>query len=340
MADSRNAAGALDHVVVVLFENRSLDNVLGHLYGPDDGKTFEGVIGKQLSNPIPEWAEHGADRKVVPYTVATDMDAPNPDSGEEWYHTNTQLFSVLDEHNRFKIGEEVTAPWNAPPPGATPTMDGFVTDYISTFTGEMGRQPTYDEYAQIMTGYTPEQLPVLNGIAREFGVFDHWFSEVPSQTFMNRSFWTAATSSGIVVNSPVKKWFTKNDAETIFERLEQHGKTWKIYVMEPMPLSFHGVIHYPRLKHRLATNVVPFAEFEKDAAAGTLPDFSLIEPNFIAGHGDYHPAFGRSLAHGPTPTRSTRRPRSAPARPSWSASSRPTAPASRSRARTSGTPLC
>jgi phospholipase C len=281
----------------VLFENRSFDNVLGHLYGPGDGKTFEGVIGKGLTNPIPDWAEHGAERKTVPYTIATDMDAPNPDSGEEWFHTNTQLFDVLDEQNRFKPGGEVTEPWNAPPPGATPTMDGFVTDYISTFTAEMGRQPTYDEYAQIMTGYTPEQLPVLNGIAREFGVFDHWFSEVPSQTFMNRSFWTAATSSGIVVNKPVKKWFTKNDAETIFERLDQHGRTWKIYVKQPMPLSFHGVIHYSRLKDRLATNVVPFAEFERDAAAGTLPDFSLIEPNMISGHGDYHPAFGRALGH-------------------------------------------
>jgi phospholipase C len=286
---------AIDHVIVVLFENRSFDNVLGHLYGPGDDKTFEGVIGKELSNPIPVWAEHGAERNVVPYTVATDMDSPNPDSGEEWYHTNTQLFGVLDEQNRFKIGEEVTAPWNAPPPGTTPTMDGFVTDYISTFTGEVGRQPTYEEYAQIMTGFTPEQLPVLNGIAREFGVFDHWFSEVPSQTFMNRSFWTAATSSGIVVNSPAKKWFTNNDAETIFERLEQHGRTWKIYVMEPMPLSFHGIIHYSRLKDRLATNVVPFSEFERDAVSGALPDFSFIEPNFISGHGDYHPAFGRSF---------------------------------------------
>jgi phospholipase C len=286
---------ALDHVVVVLFENRSFDNVLGHLYGPEEGRTFEGVIGKGLGNPIPDWAENGVERKVVPYTVAIDMDSPNPDSGEEWYHTNTQLFGVLDEHNRLKIGEEVTAPWNAPPPGTTPTMDGFVADYISTYTAEMGRQPTYEEYAQIMTGFTPQQLPVLNGIAREFGVFDHWYSEVPSQTFMNRSFWTAATSSGIVVNSPVKKWFTKNDAETIFERLEHHGKTWKIYVMEPMPLSFHGIIHYPRLKDRLATHVVPFAQFERDAAAGALPDFSFIEPNFISGHGDYHPAFGRSF---------------------------------------------
>jgi phospholipase C len=254
------------------------------------------VVGKDLTNPIPEWAEHGADRKVVPYTVATDMDSPNPDSGEEYFHTNTQLFNVVDDHNRFQIGEGVAAPWNAPPPGATPTMDGFVTDYISTFTGEIGRQPTYDEYAHIMTGYTPEQLPVLNGIARDFGVFDHWFCEVPSQTFMNRSFWTAATSSGFVVNSPMGKWFAKNDAETIFDRLEAHGRTWKVYIMEPMPLSFTGVIHYPRLKDRLATHFVPFAEFEKDAAEGTLPDFSLIEPNMLGGHGDYHPAFGRSFS--------------------------------------------
>jgi len=132
---SSDRSHALDHVVLVLFENRSLDNLLGHLYGPEHGKTFEGVIGKNLSNPIPEWAEHGAERKTVPYTVATDMDAPNPDSGEEYYHTNTQLYNTLDEHNRFKIGGAVTAPWNVPPPGTEPTMDGFVTDYISNFTG-------------------------------------------------------------------------------------------------------------------------------------------------------------------------------------------------------------
>lgn len=108
MSDSLTRANALDHVVVVLFENRSVDNVLGHLYGPADGKTFEGVIGKDLTNPITEWAEHGADRKVVPYEVATDMDSPNPDSGEEWFHTNTQLFGTLNEHNRFKIMDGVT----------------------------------------------------------------------------------------------------------------------------------------------------------------------------------------------------------------------------------------
>src|SRR6478736_4838135 len=243
---SADRSHAMDHVVLVLFENRSLDNLLGRLYGPEDGKTFEGVVGKELNNPI-------------------------------------------------QIGEAVGAPWNAPEPGAVPSMDGFVTDYISTFTAEIGRQPTYEEYAQIMTGYTPEQLPVLSGIAKGFGVFDHWFCEVPSQTFMNRSFWTAATSSGFVVNSPVSNFTQHNTAETLFERLEAHGRTWKVYVHEPMWLSFAGLVHMPRLQGRLATHFVPYSEFEQDAAHGTLPDFSLIEPNMLSGHSDYHPAFGRSL---------------------------------------------
>ncbi len=49
-----------------LFENRSFDNLLGRLYAPGEVKSFEGVIGKDLKNPIPEWAEQGAERKFVP----------------------------------------------------------------------------------------------------------------------------------------------------------------------------------------------------------------------------------------------------------------------------------
>lgn len=47
-------SNALDHVVVVMFENRSFDNLLGRLYEPGEVASFEGVLGKELSNPIPE----------------------------------------------------------------------------------------------------------------------------------------------------------------------------------------------------------------------------------------------------------------------------------------------
>ena len=48
-----------------------------------------------------------------------------------------------------------------------------------------------------MTGYTPEQMPVVSGLARGFATFDHWFCEVPSQTFTNRSFFHAGDGVGV-----------------------------------------------------------------------------------------------------------------------------------------------
>jgi len=83
-------ANAMDHVVLVLFENRSFDNLLGCPYTPGEVESFEGVVGKDFSNPVPDWAEHGAVGDVVPYGISVGMDAPDPDPGEEYPHTNTQ----------------------------------------------------------------------------------------------------------------------------------------------------------------------------------------------------------------------------------------------------------
>ena len=284
-------AKVLDHVVVVMFENRSFDNLLGRLYQPGDVASFNGVIGKDLRNPIPSWAEHGADRKLVPYGVATNMNTPHPDPGEEYPHINTDLFGTLDPANRFKPFKTMTAPYNAPDnPLLTPTMDGFVADYISTFTAEMRRQPTYEEYGQIMTGYTPAQMPVISALGRGFATFDNWFCEVPSQTFTNRSFFHAATSSGYVVNTdPADSFPVHNKAETLFERLEAKGLTWRVYVDAPSPMSMTGIIHASRLHGRFATNFSTVDDFLEDARRGRLPTYSFIEPNMWHGHNDMHP---------------------------------------------------
>ena len=287
---------ALDHVVVVMFENRSFDNLLGRLYEPGEVASFEGVIGKELSNPVPEWAEHQPDGEVVHYGIAPNMNTPNPDSGEEMPHVNTQLFGSLDEENRFKLAAEKS--FNEPPDGQLPTMDGFLTDYISVLTDELGRQPTVDEYSQIMTGYTPEQMPVLSGIARGFATFDHWFCDVPTCTYPNRSFFHAGSSSGFVVNmSPPGSFPHKNDAETLFDRLEAAGLTWRVYCDPPSHYSLTGLIHAPRLASRFATNFFSTRQFFEDAENGQLPTYSFIEPQIIGwNHNDMHPPFGDVLA--------------------------------------------
>jgi len=286
-----DGAHRFDHVVSVMFENRSFDNLLGYLYDPGEVASFEGVAGRDLSNPIPSYAP-GAERGVVPVHVATSMDAPNPDAGEEHPHTNTQLFgTVAPEDNRFLSYEAMQPPFNAPDdPGRAPTMDGFVLDYVNTFRSELGRLPGYDEYAQIMSCYTPEQVPVISTIAKGFATFDHWFCEVPSQTFTNRSFYHAASASGLVVNPPYDSFPQQNQAETIFERLDAAGRSWRVYVDPGMPFSLTGMIHTPRLSKQFATNFSTLDDFFADAEQGRLPTYSFIEPNLLHAHNDYHPA--------------------------------------------------
>jgi phospholipase C len=72
----------------------------------------------------------------VPYGVSASMDVPNPDAGEEFPRINTQLFGVIDPPgNRVTLCEQMAAPFNAPrDPLATPTMDGFVADYLGSLS--------------------------------------------------------------------------------------------------------------------------------------------------------------------------------------------------------------
>ena len=222
------------------------------------------MIGKDLSNPIPEWAEHGAERKTVPYTVTTTWTLPIR-LGEEYFHTNTQLYNTLDEHNRFKIGEAVTAPWNVPPPGTEPTMDGFVTDYISTFTGEVGRQPTYEEYAQIMTGYaragagaerTRQGLRRLRPLVLRGALAD-----VHEPLLLDRRDLVGLRDQ--FAGDEVDEGEHRRDAVRPAGGARTHLEGVRAGTVR---LSFTGWIHMPRLKDRLATHIVPFSEFERDAA--------------------------------------------------------------------------
>ena len=286
-------SNALDHIVVLMFENRSFDNLLGRLYQPGEVRSFTGVTGSVLTNPVPDWADAGG-RSVMDYGIAVGMNTPSPDPGEEYQHVNTQLFGIIDPpDNRDLLADRMVPPYNAPPSSRLPPpMTGFVADYISAFAAELGRRPSYDEFAQIMTGYTPEQMPVTSALARGFATFDHWFCEVPSQTFANRSFVHAATSSGFVNNlSPAESFPVHNTAETIFERLDRAGLTWKVYCDPPSHLSLTGIIHARRLWPHFATRFVTTDVFLQDAADGTLPTYSFIEPDLLYGHNDMHPAF-------------------------------------------------
>jgi phospholipase C len=287
------------HVVVLMGENRSFDNMLGHLYTPGNvpaGDTFEGIAFGDYSNTAP-------DGRVVPahvYTGSTDaiMCAPDPDPGETYPHVNTQLFdTVAPASNETDWSSDLRAPYNAPDGDATPTMGGFLRDYIVNYRrAARGKEPDPVRADAIMGGFAPTMLPVLSTLATQFAVFDHWHCAVPSQTYCNRSFFHASTSHGFVTNrggGGYEKWLNAPDTPTIFNRLEEAGVSWRIYFDEQQLVSLTGVMHAPALEEFWRTEHFAYMDqFFADAENGTLPAYAFIEPRMVYNHNDFHPPFG------------------------------------------------
>jgi len=210
---SKNPLDAFDHVVVLMLENRSFDNLLGYLYkdGVPEGKKFEGLQTGNYKNPVPDRVKDYDKDFVVGTKMApiptNDYHQPFPDPGEVYQHVNTQQYNTVDLANVNKDAADMVAPFNLPSSGIdTPPMNGFVNDYINTLQALEGKEgknynnPTQKQYSKIMECFTPESVNVLSTLAKEFAVFDHWFCSVPSQTWCNRAFWHAATSGGNVIN--------------------------------------------------------------------------------------------------------------------------------------------
>ena len=293
----------VDHLVVVMFENRSFDNVLGYLYDETSlpaGQRFDGLGFGHHANPDPVT---GGTLAAHAYSGGTDavMSQPDPDPGEEYPHVNTQLFGIVDPpENATRVISEVLAPYNAPPGGREPTNDGFVLDYVNQYRAEHGgSDPAVGQYEQIMGSFTPEMLPVFSALARNFAVYDSWHAGVPSQTYCNRSFFHASTSHGFVTNNGdggYGKWLAPtSEAATIFNRLEAAGKTWRVYFDDVQLISVTGFIHAPSTKKYWRTNFRRMSEFYSDAEEGTLPDYAFIEPRLVYDHNDMHPPVGPSL---------------------------------------------
>ncbi|HQZ35701.1 MAG TPA: alkaline phosphatase family protein [Ilumatobacteraceae bacterium] len=293
---------AFDHVVVVMFENRSFDNVLGWLYKDGEvpaGASFDGLHQGSYSNPIPGTHETIA---AHVYSGPTDlvMSSPIPDPGEAYPHVNTQIFGMVDpESNRELHKNGMSSPFNAPAKGQAPTMAGFIEDYIINYEAlaQGKRTPSREEYAVAMGGFSPEMLPVFSTLAKEFAVFDHWFAAVPSQTYCNRSFFHASTSNGFVTNrggGGYGKWFDEktSHAPTVFNRLTDEGLDWRVYYDEAQLMSLTGMLHASVTQKYWKTNFRTMKQFYLDVANGNLPAYSFVEPRMVFNHNDMHPPYG------------------------------------------------
>lgn len=299
----------INHIVVLMLENRSFDNVLGWLYDPENkppfdqvprGQQFAGLSGGNYYNLKSDGAK-------VPAGKGDVMTDPFPDPNEPYVNVYAQMYN------------ELFPPDQVPNTKATPPMSGFVIDYARAIQSasppkgcaailaslfHWGSSPMAYDPGIIMNCFTPERLPVINGLAQAYAVCDHWFSSVPTQTFPNRSFIHAATSSGYVTNgwkTGPHEWdigYLLNKTDTIYNLLSRQGIDWRIYHGGPFLLC-NAVLCQEKLWEFVpfGEHFFPMTQFLADAKKPNgLASYTFIEPNMLCSskygpENDMHPAF-------------------------------------------------
>jgi len=231
----------IEHVVVLVLENRSFDHMLGYLGTPN------GLTGAEFNLEDPAVP---ASTRVPVSNTAQYLGDLDVDPSHEVTHVNVQLFGVDP----------------VPPPGG-PHNIGFVLDY-----GLQPPKPVAPVAHNIMKCFDPAKLPVLTTLAREFAVCDRWHSSVPGQTWPNRFFLHCATSGGFVDNTP-----RHYDMRTIYENLTGAGLTWKIYFHDfPQSLALANLTNSV-----FKSNFKFFPEFFNDLKDGSLPNYTFLEPRYF-----------------------------------------------------------
>jgi phospholipase C len=278
-----NGLVSIQHVVVLMLENRSFDHMLGYLYaaqgnGSPAGQPYEGLTGTE-SNPDASGAPVPV-FKIEPSTPNA-YHMPGADPGEGYMATNDQLF-----------GSDTV-----PPGGTVPGMAGFVQNFGYTL-GWQSREGGWSivpgtTASDIMGCFTPDALPVLSSLARGYAVCDHWFAAAPTETLPNRAFACAGTSQGHMDDKT--HTFT---SPSIFGLLEAHGLSWGIYGYDAPPLTKDT---FTDISGAAASHFGVFTDFTAAAAAGTLPAFTFLEPSWGATGNSQHPnydvALGEQLIH-------------------------------------------
>ncbi|MGA3025196.1 MAG: alkaline phosphatase family protein [Bryobacteraceae bacterium] len=159
-----------------------------------------------------------------------------------------------------------------PGPPAVPSMQGFVQNYYQA-------QKDVNHSHKIMYYFTKDKLPVLTTLARSFAVFNGWFSSIPGPTICNRAFAHYGTSFGKVTMDPFE---VKEPYVSIYERLLQDNHTAKLYYYDQASSTMEVVNLLKDQPQIFAT----YDQFRDDCKAGTLPDYSFIEPNYSDHSGD------------------------------------------------------
>ena len=234
---------SLQHIVVLMMENRSFDHMLGSLYAVN--QQIDGLRGTE-SNPDTTPAQN----LVLVEPLAEFQSQLQPDPDHHFPAVDLQIFGGNTGANRVA------------------NMQGFVKSYFN-------QQQDVRHSQYIMYYFARAQLPVLTTLALEFAVFNRWFASIPGPTICNRAFAHYGTSFGRVDMNPIDIIVPY---QSIYSRLINANPkhTAKVYYYD----TTSSTMEVANLLQNEPQLFGTYQQFLADCASGDLPQYSFIEPNY------------------------------------------------------------
>lgn len=226
----------IEHIVVLMLENHSFDNILGML-GRGDGFKL-GHDGLPLAtNP------YGNGQTQHAFEMPTTCQLPARPS-QEWEASHVQY------------------------------ANGHLNGFVESTSGPVA-----------MGYWTGKSLPFTYALAEQFPIGDRFFCSVLGQTDPNRRYLIAATSCGMTDDIGTSTGNIVPDGTlvapangTIFDLFQTFGITWNDYCAS-FPLGCTAEL-YPIDDAVVNATEKSIDDFFSDAASGSLPDFSLVDPDY------------------------------------------------------------
>lgn len=286
---------SVKHIVVLMMENRSFDQMLGFL--EKEGLDVDGLgPGKATTN----YADVGAEKK-------------RPYDSFEWGPGET--VPPIPPGHKAKILDPCHSP-SCVQSQLQHDNTGFVRNFAATRKDEQGNPVELDpEFLKVPMGhFGGKHLPVYKHLAHNFCVCDAWHSSIPGDTWPNRLYSLAGRDGPSIGHKPGLLGELIKDIKglplvggiagaPIFEveafTRQLHDSQWRWYSHDPATLraadklyrDFRHIkrdnfTYFNRKKLSLATQaaeavIVSHDSFLDDAAKGELRDVSWIDPNFI-----------------------------------------------------------
>jgi len=279
-----NLTKRIDHVVVVMMENRAFDHVLGYRAGLPNAKGEDGLTAELIGFLKQQWNIRPLSESAI---------VPNR------AHLKTR-FPVGVGHALADVAKQLKAKLKTPAGRSINSPQGFVDDFESR-VGSSGLDKD-----DVLGYYTDSDLAMFRFLAENYTYCERHFSSHPGPTLPNRMHSLAGdvqydrVGEAILDNNNADN-FRVSRALSIFDLLTRKNISWRVYESFPSITMLRFFARYAADD----TNIIGIGlnainhpgQLEKDIAAGDLKSVTFIDPAMhSAPENDDHPPFADMLS--------------------------------------------